>query len=77
VQYNDGFRTGLIGTPEYIASRIVDYKEAGVDLILGVLPAFSGGGRVLRQAHLPLVREIEASRAEKPLDARCVTSRTA
>ena len=34
VQYNDGFRTGLIGTPEQVARRIVDYKLAGVDLLL-------------------------------------------
>lgn len=34
VQYNDGFRTGLIGTPEQIAERIVAYRALGVDLIL-------------------------------------------
>jgi alkanesulfonate monooxygenase SsuD/methylene tetrahydromethanopterin reductase-like flavin-dependent oxidoreductase (luciferase family) len=35
VQYNDGFKSGLIGTPEQIARRIVAYKAAGVNLILG------------------------------------------
>ena len=34
VQYNDGFRTGLIGTPEQIAERIVAYKTRGVNLLL-------------------------------------------
>ena len=34
VQYNDGFRTGLIGTPEQVAHRIVEYKKRGVDLFL-------------------------------------------
>ena len=35
VQYNDGFRTQLIGTPEKIAERIAAYRKRGVDLILG------------------------------------------
>ncbi len=48
VQYNDGFRTGLIGTPEQIAHRILEYKRRGVDLMLLGLPALPGGGRVLR-----------------------------
>ena len=34
VQYNDGFRTGLIGTPEQIADRMLEYKRAGVNLFL-------------------------------------------
>jgi alkanesulfonate monooxygenase SsuD/methylene tetrahydromethanopterin reductase-like flavin-dependent oxidoreductase (luciferase family) len=35
VQYNDGFRTQLIGTPEQIAERVAAYRKRGVDLILG------------------------------------------
>ena len=34
VQYNDGFKTQLIGTPEQIAERIVEYKKIGVNLFL-------------------------------------------
>ena len=34
VQYNDGFKTNLIGTPQQIAERIVALKNIGVDLIL-------------------------------------------
>ncbi len=34
VQYNDGFKTNLIGTPQQIAERIVALKAAGVDLVL-------------------------------------------
>ena len=34
VQYNDGFRTNLIGTPEQIAERILALKAVGVDLVL-------------------------------------------
>ncbi|MFT4264469.1 MAG: dimethyl sulfone monooxygenase SfnG [Nocardioides sp.] len=61
VQYNDGFRTGLIGTPEQIARRIVEYKKLGVDLfLLGFLNYLEDieyfGAKVL-----PLVRELEAS----------------
>lgn len=36
VQYNDGFKTNLIGTPQQIAERIVALKHVGVDLILSV-----------------------------------------
>lgn len=35
VQYNDGFKTNLIGTPQQIAERIVALKAVGVDLVLG------------------------------------------
>jgi FMNH2-dependent dimethyl sulfone monooxygenase len=34
VQYNDGFKTGLIGTAEQVANRIIELKEIGVDLVL-------------------------------------------
>jgi FMNH2-dependent dimethyl sulfone monooxygenase len=34
VQYNDGFKTNLIGTPQQIAERIVALKNVGVDLVL-------------------------------------------
>ncbi|WP_174733467.1 dimethylsulfone monooxygenase SfnG [Mesobacillus harenae] len=34
VQYNDGFKTGLIGTAEQVADRIIELKKIGVDLVL-------------------------------------------
>ena len=34
-QYNDGFRTQLVGAPEQIAERIAAYRKCGVDSILG------------------------------------------
>ncbi len=34
VQYNDGFKPGLIGTPEQIAHRIQAYEAVGVDILL-------------------------------------------
>ena len=58
VQYNDGFRTGLIGTPgaDRRAHRGVQAARRGS--APARLPALPGGGRVLRQARvLPLVRE--------------------
>ncbi|GAA4398520.1 dimethylsulfone monooxygenase SfnG [Tsukamurella soli] len=63
VQYNDGFRTQLIGTPEQVAERIVAYKELGVDLILGGFLHFQEEIEYFGEKVLPLVREIEASRS--------------
>ncbi len=34
VQYNDGFKPGLIGTPDLIAERIQGFEAAGVDVLL-------------------------------------------
>jgi FMNH2-dependent dimethyl sulfone monooxygenase len=34
VQYNDGFKPQLIGTPEHIATRIQEYEAVGVDILL-------------------------------------------
>ena len=63
VQYNDGFRTGLVGTAEQVATRIVEYKRRGVDLmLLGFLHYLEDvadfGAKVL-----PIVRELEAADA--------------
>lgn len=62
VQYNDGFRTQLIGTPEQVAERIVAYKELGVDLILGGFLHFQEEVEYFGEKVLPLVRELEAAR---------------
>ncbi|GAA1146532.1 dimethylsulfone monooxygenase SfnG [Ornithinicoccus hortensis] len=59
VQYNDGFRTGLIGTPEQVARRIVEYKRVGVDLLLlGFLHVHEDVERFGEQV-IPLVRQLE------------------
>ncbi len=42
VQYNDGFKPNLIGTPEQIAERIVALKAEGVDLVLAGFLHFRG-----------------------------------
>ena len=61
VQYNDGFRTRLIGTPEQIAERIAAYRNRGVDLILGGFLHFQEEVEYFGARVLPLVREIEAA----------------
>jgi FMNH2-dependent dimethyl sulfone monooxygenase len=65
VQYNDGFRTKLIGTPEQIAERIVAYRRRGVDLILAGFLHFQEEVEYFGANVLPLVRELEA--AEQPV----------
>ena len=63
VQYNDGFRTNLIGTPQQIAERIVHLKSIGVDLILAGFLHFIEEVEYFGEKVLPLVRELEASGA--------------
>ncbi|MFC4053127.1 dimethylsulfone monooxygenase SfnG [Actinomadura syzygii] len=65
VQYNDGFRTGLIGTPEQIAERIVAYKRLGVDLFLLGFLHYLEEVEYFGKRVLPLVRELEAAEADK------------
>lgn len=61
VQYNDGFRTGLIGTPEQLAERIVAYKRLGVDLFLLGFLHYLEEVEYFGKKVLPLVRELEAA----------------
>jgi len=72
VQYNDGFRTQLIGTPEQIAERIA-YRKRGVDLILGGLLHFQEEKPYFGSRVLPLVREIENAE-DKGADAAVLVS---
>jgi FMNH2-dependent dimethyl sulfone monooxygenase len=62
VQYNDGFKSGLIGTPEQIAERIVAYKAEGVNLVLGGFLHYLEEVEYFGKRVLPLVRELEARR---------------
>jgi len=59
VQYNDGFKTNLIGTPRQIAERIIELKNAGVDLILSGFLHFIEEIEYFGEKVLPLVRELE------------------
>ncbi len=60
VQYNDGFRTQLIGTPEQVARRIVEYRRRGVDLLLLGFLHFQEELEQFGAKVIPLVRELEA-----------------
>ena len=63
VQYNDGFRTGLIGTPEQIAHRMLDYKRLGVDLFLLGFLHYHEEVVHFGEKVLPIIRELEAEQA--------------
>jgi len=63
VQYNDGFRPGLVGTPEQIARRILEYKAVGVDLVLGGFLHYLEEVAYFGKRVLPTVRELEAKQA--------------
>lgn len=63
VQYNDGFRTNLIGTPRQIAERILALKAVGVDLVLTGFLHFIEEVEYFGAKVLPLVRELEAAQA--------------
>ncbi len=60
VQYNDGFRSNLIGTPRQVAERIVELKRAGADLILLGFLHFQEEVAYFGEHVIPLVRELEA-----------------
>lgn len=66
VQYNDGFKTDLIGTPRQIAERIVALKAIGVDLILSGFLHFQEEVEYFGKRVLPLVRELEQERVASP-----------
>lgn len=62
VQYNDGFRSNLIGTPQQIAERILALKEAGASLILLGFLHFQEEVEFFGREVIPLVRRLEAER---------------
>lgn len=69
VQYNDGFKTNLIGTPQQIAERIVALKAAGVDLVLLGFLHFQEEVEYFGKHVIPLVRELEAASSKATLEA--------
>lgn len=60
VQYNDGFRTQLIGDPEQVARRIIEYKKRGVNLLLLGFLHFIEEVEAFGTRVIPIVRELEA-----------------
>ncbi|EIJ78073.1 luciferase-like monooxygenase [Bacillus methanolicus PB1] len=65
VQYNDGFRTGLIGTAEQVADRIIELKKIGVDIILTGFLHYEEELQKFGEKVIPLVREKEEQLKEK------------
>ncbi|SHL49361.1 FMNH2-dependent dimethyl sulfone monooxygenase [Pseudonocardia thermophila] len=65
VQYNDGFRTKLIGTPEQIADRAIEYKRRGASLLLLGFLHFQEEVEYFGKHVLPIIREKEAELDEK------------
>lgn len=59
VQYNDGFKTGLIGTKEQVAERILELKELGIDLVLTGFLNYDTELEAFGREVIPLVREKE------------------
>jgi FMNH2-dependent dimethyl sulfone monooxygenase len=69
VQYNDGFRSNLIGTPQQIAERILSLKDVGADLILLGFLHFQEEVEYFGREVIPLVRELEARREQQKVAA--------
>lgn len=63
VQYNDGFKTDLVGSPEEVARRILGLKAAGVDLVLLGFLHFQEEVAFFGERVIPLVRALEAEEA--------------
>jgi FMNH2-dependent dimethyl sulfone monooxygenase len=59
VQYNDGFKTGLIGTPEQVADRVIELKQLGVNMILCGFLHYDWELENFGKRVIPLVRERE------------------
>lgn len=59
VQYNDGFKTGLFGTPEIVADRIIRLKNLGINLILCGFLHYDWELLEFGKKVIPLVRERE------------------
>lgn len=59
IQFNDGFKTGLIGTPDQIAKRIVELKRVGVDMVLAGFLHYEDELLDFGREVIPLVRELE------------------
>ena len=65
VQYNDGFKTQLIGAPEEIADRAIEYKRRGANLLLLGFLHFQEEVEYFGSKVLPIIREKEAELAER------------
>lgn len=60
VQYNDGFKTKLIGTKEQVAERILLLKSLGIDIVLVAFLHYDEEIELFGKEVIPLVRSLEA-----------------
>lgn len=60
VQYNDGFKTKLIGAPAQIADRILLLKSLGVEILLVAFLHYENDIQQFGEQVLSLVRKLEA-----------------
>ena len=60
MQYNDGFKTKLIGTPEQIADRILLLKSLGISILLVAFLHYDDEVQQFGEQVLSLVRKLEA-----------------
>jgi alkanesulfonate monooxygenase SsuD/methylene tetrahydromethanopterin reductase-like flavin-dependent oxidoreductase (luciferase family) len=74
VQYNDGFKTKLIGTKEQVADRILLLKSLGIDIVLLAFLHYEEDIDGFGEQVLPLVRRLEQEGRGK--DAQDEISRT-
>mgnify|MGYP001247231447 FL=1 len=66
VQYNDGFKTGLIGTKEQIVERIRQLDAIGVDLVLTGFLHFTDELPRFGEEIISAVREVEPLAEKQP-----------
>jgi FMNH2-dependent dimethyl sulfone monooxygenase len=69
VQYNDGFKPRLIGTPEQIAERVQAYEAAGVDILLTGFLHYAEEVEQFGWRVRPLLRELPSLREQRSLVA--------
>jgi FMNH2-dependent dimethyl sulfone monooxygenase len=62
VQYNDGFKTGLIGTADQVADRVMELKDLGINVVLCGFLHYDWELENFGKKVIPLVREREAAR---------------
>ncbi|KAM0324639.1 hypothetical protein ACHAQA_008030 [Verticillium albo-atrum] len=68
IQYNDGFKTKLIGNKEQVAERLVLLKSLGVNLVLTAFLHYEEEIEQFGREVLPLVRQLEKEGRGKDAD---------
>ncbi|OBR63124.1 dimethyl sulfone monooxygenase SfnG [Paenibacillus oryzae] len=63
VQFNDGFKTGLIGTPDQVAERVGELENIGINLILTGFLHYDEELEAFGRRVIPLVRDREEQAA--------------